>query len=92
MHWYRATRSLHKDWAPFRTRVVWTAMITMHEHLLRLGEVVQPAVDTQTGKRRWTRASVSFWMGEKQIPLLPSGAPDPRLRQFLTHAQLGPPS
>ena len=64
MHWYRATRSLHRDWAHFRTRVVWTAMITMHEHLLRLGEVVQPPVDTQTGKRRWIRASVSFWMGE----------------------------
>lgn len=76
------------DWAPFETRIVWTAMVTMHEHLLRLGEVVEQSVDSQSGRKRWTRASVSFWAGPRRIPIMESGEPCPTLRYRLTHAEI----
>jgi hypothetical protein len=88
MGWYLIPLYHDREWAPFHVRIVWTVMITMHEHLLRLGEVVEQRVDTQTCRRRWTRSSVSFWAGNDRIPLLPSGAPHPAWRSCLTHAEL----
>ena len=48
MEWSRVPLYHSKEWAPFEVRIVWTVMITMHEHLLRVGEVVEQRVDTQT--------------------------------------------
>ena len=88
MEWSRVPLYHSKEWAPFEVRIVWTVMITMHEHLLRVGEVVEQRVDTQTCRRRWTRSSVTFWAGNEQVPLLDSGAPDPAWRPLITHAEI----
>jgi hypothetical protein len=75
-----------KEWAPFLDRVVWTVMVFMFEHLLRLGEVVQTAVPRQAARRPWTQASVAFFSGDREIGWTANGAPDPAWRCQCTHA------
>ena len=75
------------EWAPFQERVVWTVMVFMFEHLLRLGEVVHTTVQRQTARRPWTHASVTFFSGAHEIGWVKdTGAPDPTWRHRCTHA------
>jgi hypothetical protein len=72
--------------APFEQRVVWTIMVFMFEHLLRLGEVVGTHVPTQTARRPWTWSSVTFWAGSREIKWEANGAPLAADKYNCTHA------
>lgn len=69
-----------------RHRVVWTGMVFMFEHLLRLGEVVDTFVVRQAARRPWTLANVSFWAGDREIGWDLDGAPCREDRCSCTHA------
>lgn len=79
-----------KGWGTFRQRSVWTVMVLMHEHLLRLGEVAAHTVPRQTMRRPWTHANVHFWVEERAVAWTEWGAPDPADRVACTHATLDP--
>ena len=69
-----------------RHRVVWTVMVFMFEHLLRLGEVVDTRVARQAARRPWSLSNVSFWVGARKVRWSEGGEPDPADRFLCTHA------
>ena len=84
--WFNATGG--ERWTEFATFTQWIIMVLMYQLFLRVGEVVQTYVDRHTARRPWTRASVSFWAGERCILMGQDGRPEQADAVHVTHVLL----
>jgi hypothetical protein len=69
-------------------RVAWMAMVAARELLLRINQVCSMPVARHSDQRPWTRASVTFMAGERQIWVGRDGIPDQNDFGNLSHVLL----
>ena len=69
-------------------RAAWTAMVAARELLLRINQVCSMPVARHSNQRPWTRASVTFMAGERQIWIGRDGIPNQSDFGNLSHVML----